>query len=177
MNYVTLDDQGFATESGLIKYYTIDSDNIFLNEVEDFISIGTGLPARAYIDEPPEYKPGFAIVRATTGWDYMEDHRGSTVYDKTTGSTLLITKVGPVPEGYSFDKPQPDKIKEYTDELKHLADVFTQDVNLLSTSYAKAALIDGPNEQSKKLDIYTEYQNRKQKYNLEIQSLKLKYEV
>jgi len=177
MSYVTLDEQGFATGDGLIKYYSTDIENIFLSEVEDFISMGTGLPARGYIDPPPVNKDGYAIVRVNSTWQYIEDHRGQVIYDIETGIGSVVTAIGPLPEGFTTEKPEPDKIEEYTSELTNLVSIYSQDVAILSASYARAALIDGPNEQSKKLEIYTEYQQRKQRHTSDIQLLKLKYEV
>lgn len=177
MNYVTLDSEGFATESGMIKYYTTDTDDILIGEVEDFISIGTGLPSRGYIDPPPEAQYGFVIVRNSDAWVYVEDHRGQIVYDIQTGKELIVSVIGPLPDGVTTIKPEPDRIDTYTYELNILISKFLNDTATLTSFYNRAALIDGIDEQMKKQSIYNEYQQRKQQHTDDMQALKLKYEV
>lgn len=65
----------------------------------------------------------------------------------------------------------------YQDELVELALVYSKDMTSLSDSYARAALIDGVNEDDKKIAIYNEYQARKLKYQSDSDALKQKYGV
>lgn len=65
----------------------------------------------------------------------------------------------------------------YQAELKSLASVYSSDITNLSDQYAKAALIDGVNEDTKKAAIYAEYQARKVTYQNALSALKVKYGV
>lgn len=38
-------------------------------------------------------------------WEYYEDHRGTTVYNKKNGSSMEIKELGPIPDGYVLEKP------------------------------------------------------------------------
>lgn len=99
----TLDEKGFASESGWIDVATIDRDSReFTGCSHEFVSAGTGLAAGSYLDAPAGDCPaGKVWVRAmdNSGWEAIEDHRGTEVYDKATGNQLTITELGQLPEG------------------------------------------------------------------------------
>ena len=65
----------------------------------------------------------------------------------------------------------------YQNDLVSLATVYNSDIMNLSDQYAKAALIDGVNEDTKKSAIYAEYQARKVTYQADLAALKVKYGV
>lgn len=69
----------------------------------------------------------------------------------------------------------PTNSEKYQKELAALNEVYLSDVEVLSSSFAKAGLIDGVTEQTKKTAIYDEYTARKMQHTADITTLKLKY--
>ena len=105
---IQFDKDGFALEDGTITVYIADQKGIYSHTDSEFVSVGTGLSAGAYLDTPPEAKSGFAIVRTSTGWEYKPDHRGETVYSTIDQSTVEITELGDYPENTTPLKPACD---------------------------------------------------------------------
>ena len=68
------------------------------------------IPNRAVTVEPPKPKNGRAVVW-NNGWQQVEDHRGKTVYSAT--DSKRIEKLGPLPEGYSTEKPPEPEPEPY----------------------------------------------------------------
>lgn len=97
---IRFDEQGFALESGHVTVYCVDEQGLYSHSEQEFVSVGTGVSAGAYLDAPPESKPYFAIRRTEddTAWEYIADHRGETVYSTTTGEAIQVTDVGDYPE-------------------------------------------------------------------------------
>lgn len=105
---ITLDENGFATEAGFITVYSYDGETreYFSSSVE-FLPIGVGVPANSCIDAPGSKKEGFAIRRNadSTGWEYVADHRGETIYSTTTGKPVTVSQLGEYPEGTTTEAP------------------------------------------------------------------------
>lgn len=100
----------FAVISGIARVFTFDSDTReFIAEIAEFIPHGVGLPANSCIDEPLPIKEGFVICRASDDsvWEYIEDHRGETVYSISDGAPSVIDYIGPIAEGYTSEEPIP----------------------------------------------------------------------
>ncbi|MCM8910907.1 tail fiber assembly protein [Pseudomonas inefficax] len=74
------------------------------------------IPARAYLDAPPEPVAGFAIVRNAdqTAWELVEDNRGP-VYVKATGEALTYPALGPLPDELTLT-PCPGRYYTWTGE-------------------------------------------------------------
>lgn len=90
---------GFASESGWETVYTINpTTNEYLSVQETWVSIGTGLPAGAYLDEPMQPEHGKAIVRIGNAWELVDDYRGQTAYHKQTRQQIIIDELGPIRE-------------------------------------------------------------------------------
>ena len=54
---------------------------------------------------PPEDKKGF-VAKWTGGvWEYVENHIGKTVYSIKTKASLVIDKIGDIPDGYTTITP------------------------------------------------------------------------
>ncbi|GKX50609.1 tail fiber assembly protein [Budvicia aquatica] len=103
----TLSDKGFAVSDGFIHIYNVDpATGEFINESEEFLIQGVGLPANSYIDQPLKAKKGFAICRTTFGWEYKADHRGDVVYSTDTGYQSQITELGELPANLTFLVPK-----------------------------------------------------------------------
>ncbi|WP_228777402.1 DUF4376 domain-containing protein [Lonepinella koalarum] len=105
---IQFDEQGFALASGEITVYTADSNNEFSGATTEFVSVGGGLSANSYLDSPPKVKNGFAIIRENNNWQYVEDHRGKTVYSTLDRSSLEIKELGDIPENYTAVRPEND---------------------------------------------------------------------
>lgn len=56
---------------------------------------------------PPPKKSGFEIVISgdKKNWEYVEDHRGTIVYNEQ-GTEIVITDIGPIPNEYTTAAPQ-----------------------------------------------------------------------
>jgi len=55
--------------------------------------------------EPPENKEGFAIIFIDEGWEYIEDHRGKTVYNKQNKLEKIVDYLGPISNAYTELEP------------------------------------------------------------------------
>jgi hypothetical protein len=69
----------------------------------------TGLPDNAVAVAPPEEIPaGYApaVNASRDGWELVEDHRGQEGW--VYGEETKIRAVGPLPEGWSDEAPEPD---------------------------------------------------------------------
>ncbi|EPK4331677.1 tail fiber assembly protein [Escherichia coli] len=149
---ITLDENGFATEAGFITVYSYDGETreYFSSSVE-FLPIGVGVPANSCIDAPGSKKEGFAIRRNadSTGWEYVADHRGETIYSTTTGKPVTVSQLGEYPEGTTTKAPSTqydkwDGVEWVTDsDEQHAANVAAaeqQKVNLLNAANSKISL-------------------------------------
>lgn len=63
------------------------------------------IPAFATDIEPLEPKEGYAIVFAQGTWNYVEDHRGQTIYKTENKETAVVTGIGPIPEEFTAIEP------------------------------------------------------------------------
>lgn len=73
------------------------------------------------------------------------------------------------------DIPVKPDFELYRDEVLLLASEYNSDITSLSLKYAKASLVDGLTEQTKKTAIYNEYTARKLTYQTDLAALKTKY--
>lgn len=98
----------FTDTDRIIKVYNYSADcQEYIGDGDCFIAAGTGLPAWCTdITPPAEKKPGYALIWSDdAGWQFIEDHRGKTVYRTTGGDPLVIEKPGPLPEGITAIAP------------------------------------------------------------------------
>ena len=87
----------------------LDSDNLYICQTEaDLDPLSTDgtylLPAGCVDTRPPEVREGYACrwnFQSST-WEYLEDHRGQTAYNKTDGAGVIIEQVGGLPESLTF---------------------------------------------------------------------------
>lgn len=97
--YVTLDKNGFATETGWIVVYNYNYETKeFTGSTEEYVQVGVGVPAQSTTTAPVEAKDGFSQVFNTDSksWNLVEDHRNQNIYDITTGSQTIVTQLGPI---------------------------------------------------------------------------------
>ncbi|WED23080.1 hypothetical protein L3Q72_06715 [Vibrio sp. JC009] len=70
------------------------------------------IPKNALLVEPLHAKDGLAVIASfdevgnTIGSEYIEDYRGSTIYDESNCTkSEVVSKLGPIKEGFTQDKP------------------------------------------------------------------------
>lgn len=103
-----LNKDNIATRAGEITVFNYDSvTRESLSSSVEFLSVGVGVPANACTDAPGESRPGFAICRKAgdSGWEYVADHRGETVYSTENGKPQVVMALGHYPEGTTVVKP------------------------------------------------------------------------
>ena len=108
MAKAALNKNGIATKGGDITVYNFDAiTGEYLSETVEFLVVGVGIPASSCTDAPPAEKKGFAVCRteASDGWEYIEDHRGETVYSTETGQPVGITAPGSYADGVTVSAP------------------------------------------------------------------------
>ncbi|EGK3971956.1 TPA: tail fiber assembly protein [Escherichia coli] len=105
---ITLDENGFATEAGFITVYNYNGETMeFTSASLEYLPVGVGVPGNSCVDAPGSKKDGFAIRRNAdlTGWEYVADHRGETVYSTETGEPVSVSQLGEYPEGTTTKAP------------------------------------------------------------------------
>lgn len=91
-------EDGFSSESGWAFAHCINqSTGELLYSQDVWVSVGTGLPAGAFLDTPPQPEDGKAIVRQNGAWALADDLRGTTAYNKHTKQSEVISLLGPLP--------------------------------------------------------------------------------
>ncbi len=99
-------EDGFASSSGWATVFAANPiTGEYLSQQQVWVSVGTGLPAGAYLDEPDQTAPGKAIVRSQTGWESVDDFRGQTAYDKRTRQPVIIKELGELPLALTLTPP------------------------------------------------------------------------
>lgn len=90
-------EDGFASESGWAFAHCINqSTGELLYSQDVWVVVGTGLPAGAFLDTPPQGEQGKAIVRQNGAWLLVDDLRGITAYNKQTKQAEVINVLGPL---------------------------------------------------------------------------------
>ena len=105
---ITLDENGFATEAGFITIYNYNGETReYISSSVEYLPFGVGIPANSCVDAPGSKKDGFAIRRNadSTGWEYVADHRGETVYSTDTGKPVTVSQLGEYPEATTTTTP------------------------------------------------------------------------
>lgn len=140
---INLDENGFATKAGYITVYNYNGETReFSSSSVEYLPIGVGVPGNSCVDAPIGQREGFAVCRKAdlTGWEYVADHRGETVYSTATGKPVTVSQLGDYPEGTTNKAPSTpydkwDGQKWVTDnDEQHAANVAAADAE-------KAALL------------------------------------
>ncbi|MGL4350154.1 MAG: tail fiber assembly protein, partial [Plesiomonas shigelloides] len=88
-------DDGWASECGWAQVHCADPvTGEYLGPQDVWVTVGTGLPAGAYLDKPIASKNGFVVIRDKNEWVYARDYRGRTVYNTDTQQPQVIDKIG-----------------------------------------------------------------------------------
>lgn len=95
---VTWGPNGWAeTDGWALAHCTDSATHEYNGPIDVWVSVGTGLPACAFLDAPPASESGKTIVRHGDHWMLVADHRGQTAYDKQTRAASKISDPGEVP--------------------------------------------------------------------------------
>ena len=100
-----LDNNGLTISPGWAVVYNVDAKGEFLQATYQYLPIGVGLPANAYLDAPKSVKDNQAIIHNGQQWTYPKDLRGTIIYSTETGVETTMQEVGEIPEGYTTSKP------------------------------------------------------------------------
>ena len=100
-----LDENGLTTKAGWAIIYNVDEKGEFLQATYQFLPVGVGLPANAYLDAPKSVKYNQAIIHNGQKWTYPKDFRGQKIYSIITGTEITITEIGDIPDDYTLLKP------------------------------------------------------------------------
>ncbi len=104
---VTWNDNGWAASDGwVLAHCTNPTTGEYIGQCDVYVSVGTGLPAGAYLDAPPVFEHGKVIVRSAEEWVLLADHRGATAYNKQTRAPLLIAEFGELSAELTMLMPQ-----------------------------------------------------------------------
>ncbi|MCO6520565.1 MAG: tail fiber assembly protein [Snodgrassella sp.] len=98
----------------------LDENNYFVGmttaDLDPLESNGHYLIPRLCIEaEEPEFKAGYIAQWAGDNWQYIEDHRGETVYSKETGQEIKISELGKLPETVTTI-PCPDSFHHWVEK-------------------------------------------------------------
>ncbi|MGL4928016.1 MAG: tail fiber assembly protein [Plesiomonas shigelloides] len=151
-----------ANETQEVQIASYDNSNREFDSVYTYRAIeGCGLPPCTCFDIP-ELRAGFAAVRNAddSGWDYIEDHRGDTVYSTETGVEQAITELGPYLHNVTPLKPATphdkwDGCNWVTDVNSQKAEQVAQTDAVKSTLQREAEDAIKPLERAKSLGIAT----------------------
>ncbi|MGL5282945.1 MAG: tail fiber assembly protein [Plesiomonas shigelloides] len=151
-----------ASETQNVEIASYDNSNCEFDGVYTYRAIeGCGLPPRACFDIP-EQRVGFAAVRNAddSDWDYVEDHRGDTVYSTETGIEQTVSGLGPYSHDVTPLKPATshdkwDGSKWVTDAASQKAEQVSQADTVKSSLQREAEDAIKPLERAKSLSIAT----------------------
>ena len=76
------------------------------------------LPRFSIQAKQPEFKHGYIAQWTGDTWQYIEDHRGETVYSKKTGEVFVINELGVLPATVTTI-PCPDKYHQWSDKTNN----------------------------------------------------------
>ena len=100
-----LDNNGLTISAGWVVVYNVDAKGEFLQATYQYLPIGVGLPANAYLEAPQSVKDNQAIIHDGQQWIYPKDLRGTKIYSIETGAETILQEVGEIPDGFTELKP------------------------------------------------------------------------
>ena len=100
-----LDNSGLTISAGWVVVYNVDAKGEFLQATYQYLPIGVGLPANAYLEAPQSVKNNQAIIHDGQQWTYPKDLRGTKIYSIETGRETILQEVGEIPDGFTELKP------------------------------------------------------------------------
>ncbi|WP_336983303.1 MULTISPECIES: tail fiber assembly protein [unclassified Cedecea] len=142
-------ENGFAVVAGEVIVFNYDGiTHEFLSQAIEFLPVGLSLPANACTDKPLSAKKGYVVCRNSklTGWEYLVDHRGETVWSTKTGESQKITAPGDYPADTTLYEPATPYDK-WNGERWVTDEAAQQVAEIASANTTKAALIKSASEQ------------------------------
>jgi len=103
-----LDKDFIAINAGGISVCNYDGvSREYLSTTTETLAKGVGLPANSCVDAPLEKKDRMIVCRTKdlSAWEYINDHRGETVYNTETAKPFFITKLGDYPTNTTSKVP------------------------------------------------------------------------
>ena len=100
-----LGNSGLTISEGWVVVYNVDAKGEFLQATYQYLPIGVGLPANAYLEAPQNVKDNQAIIHDGQQWTYPKDLRGTKIYSIETGGETILQEVGEIPDGFTELKP------------------------------------------------------------------------
>ena len=100
-----LNKNGLTIKAGWAIIYNVDTKGEFLQATYQYLPVGVGLPAHAYLEAPKNVQDNQAIIHNGQQWTYPKDLRGTTIYSTETGAEMTMQEVGEIPEGYTTLQP------------------------------------------------------------------------
>ncbi|HEH9401954.1 TPA: tail fiber assembly protein [Aeromonas sobria] len=146
---VSWDADGWAENSGWARAYCADVLTAeYIGPQDKWVSVGTGLPAGAYLDAPPPCATRQAVVRNESGWRLTPDYRGVTVYDKATRHPCEITELGPLPVTHTLLAPtSPYDVWDETTQGWIHDDIAAEQAQLIAATAEQAQRMAEANQQ------------------------------
>ncbi|UJT80216.1 prophage tail fiber assembly protein [Edwardsiella phage EPP-1] len=100
------DTNGNAKETIVVTVYGYSIETMeFTGRYDVRVLEGTGIPGHSTLLTPPEVTHGKSIIFNGIHWEYIDDHRGDTVYSTSTGESSQVTYLGDIKPGYTLIKP------------------------------------------------------------------------
>ena len=100
-----LDSNGLTVSAGWAVIYNVDAKGEFLQATYQYLPVGVGLPANAYLDAPKNVQDNQAIIHNGQQWTYPKDLRGTIICSTNTGAETIMQEIGEIPDGYTTLKP------------------------------------------------------------------------
>lgn len=141
-------ENGFAVVAGEVIVFNYDGvTREYLSQATEFLPVGLSLPANACTDKPLSAKKGYVVCRNSklTGWEYLVDHRGETVWNVKSGDTIQITAPGDYPSDTTIYPPS-TPFDKWNGERWVTDTAAQQAAEIASASTIKAALIKSASE-------------------------------
>ena len=105
-NEISLDIAGLAKTPGILTVFNYAPETgLYTGSGQEFLAQGVGIPAHSTTHAPPEDMQGKVCIFQDGDWLQVADHRGETVYLKTTGEAITVTSPGEYPSGTTLMKP------------------------------------------------------------------------
>ena len=100
-----LNKNGLTIKAGWAIIYNVDTKGEFSQATYQYLPVGVGLPAHAYLEVPKNVQDNQAIIHNGQQWTYPTDLRGTKIYSIETGAETTMQEVGDIPEGYTTLQP------------------------------------------------------------------------
>ena len=100
-----LNKNGLTIKAGWAIIYNVDTKGEFSQATYQYLPVGVGLPAHAYLEAPKNVQDNQAIIHNGQQWTYPTDLRGTKIYSTETGAETTMQEVGEIPEGYTTLQP------------------------------------------------------------------------